>query len=38
MVVESDSYIFLKYIDFTASNPTITQTQLNSIFNIRLNG
>jgi hypothetical protein len=35
MVVESDSYIFLKYIDFSTINPTITQTQLNSIFNIQ---
>ena len=35
MVVESDSYIFLKYIDFTASNPTITQSQLNALSNIQ---
>jgi len=35
MVVESDSYIFLKYIDFINVTSNITQSQLNAIFNIQ---
>jgi len=34
MVVESNSFLFLKYIDFDNITPTLTQAQLNSIFNI----
>jgi hypothetical protein len=34
MVVESNSFLFLKYIDYRGLNATLTQAQLNSIFNI----
>jgi hypothetical protein len=34
MVVESNSFLFLKYIDFDNITPQLTQTQLNQIFNI----
>jgi hypothetical protein len=34
MVVESNSFLFLKYIDFRQSPPVLTQAQLNSVYNI----
>lgn len=34
MVVESNSFLFLKYVDFLTAVPTLTQAQLNTVFNI----
>lgn len=35
MIVESNSYLFLKYIDFANNVPTITQAQLSTLYNIQ---
>jgi hypothetical protein len=35
MIVESNSFLFLKYIDFNGNVPYLTQTNLNLIYNIK---